>query len=389
MPEQSLNLDEDLPAQDIAKEFYAKYEPKEVLGRGISSTVRRCAEKETGHHYAVKIIDLTGDKDSENDHREELRIATKKEINVLRMCAQHQNIIELHNTFESPTFIFLVFELCQKGELFDFLTQVVTLSEKRTRIIMKQLLDAIAYIHSRNIVHRDVKPENILLDDKMNVKLSDFGFATVINSQHELTELCGTPGYLAPEVLKVSMYEDEPGYGTAVDLWACGVIMYTLLVGCPPFWHRKQMLMLRAIMEGKYNTSTAEWLDLSDTSKDLIEKLLQVEPEKRITAKEALCHPFFYKEGIEREMKEFFPKRKFRALVFVATAIWRLRNLHKNPPPISMKCLKEEPYCVKGIRKLIDAAAFKIYSHWVKKGEKQNRAALFQSNVKCDIQTDH
>lgn len=378
-------IDEDLPEFDYAKEFYAKYEIKEVLGRGVSSTVRRCLDKNTGKEFAVKIIDLTGEKDNEFQ-MEELRVATKKEMNVLRMCAQHPYIIELHETFESATFIFLVFEMCRKGELFDYLTEVVTLSEKRARQIMRQLLEAVAFVHSKRIVHRDLKPENILLDDTLTVKLSDFGFASVINTEHELMDLCGTPGYLAPEVLKVSMYDEVAGYGRPVDMWAIGVIMYTLLVGCPPFWHRKQMYMLRAIMEGKYSFHNPEWDDISDAPKDLISRLLVVDPSKRLTADEALEHPFFkWEERVEH--KQFFPKRLFKASVLAVIATNRIRVLHLSPPPISLDAVRHDPYCFKNIRKHIDAGAFRIYGHWVKKGENQNRAALFENTPKRDIKT--
>lgn len=116
---------------------------------------------------------------------------------------------------------------------------------------MKQLFEAVSYIHGKGIVHRDLKPENILLDDNLNVKLTDFGFAKVLSANERLFELCGTPGYLAPELLRASMYENAAGYRQEVDIWACGVIMYTLLVGFPPFWHRKQMITLRNIMEGR------------------------------------------------------------------------------------------------------------------------------------------
>ena len=332
--------------------------------------------------YAVKIIDLTGEKDNEWQMNE-IRDQTRKEITILRMCAQHSHIINLHDSFESSTYIFLVLEMCCKGELFDYLTEVVTLSEKRTRQIMRQLLEAVEYCHSMNIVHRDLKPENILLDDTMNVKLSDFGFATILSEGDELTDLCGTPGYLAPEVLKVSMYEDAQGYGRAVDMWALGVIMYTLLVGCPPFWHRKQMYMLRNIMEGKYSFSSPEWEDVSEHPKDLISRFLVVDPEKRITAKDALAHPFFKRE--EREARKFYPRRLFKAAVITVIAMNKIRLLRLNPPPISLENVRKDPYGIKTFRKIIDAGAFRIYGHWVKRGENQNRAALFENSPKSEL----
>jgi len=283
--------DDVLPDKDAAKEFYAKYEPKEILGRGVSSTVRRCVEKETGKEFACKIIDISGD--SSDPEGRAIRESTVQEIQVLRRVAGHPYIIELHNVFESETFIFLVFELCRNGELFDHLTNVVALSEKKTRYIMRQIFEALQHVHKLNIAHRDLKPENILLDDSFNVKLTDFGFARLLKSDEKLFELVGTPGYLAPEVLKSNMFEKPEGYGIEVDAWACGVVMYTLLVGCPPFWHRKQLTMLRNIMEGRFSFSSPEWDDITDSPKDLISKLLVVDPKRRFTVEDALNHEFF------------------------------------------------------------------------------------------------
>ncbi|KAK2174490.1 hypothetical protein NP493_799g05013 [Ridgeia piscesae] len=376
--------DDELPGEDLAKEFYAKYEIRNILGKGISSTVRRCTEKASGQEFAVKIIDLTVDAESKISKEEE-RIATKREISQLSACAGHPHIIELHDTFETNAFLFLVFEICQKGELFEYLTEVVTLSEKRTRQIMRQLFEAVEFIHSHNIVHRDLKPENILLDDQLNVKLSDFGFATVVNHDHELTDLCGTPGYLAPEVLKVSMYEDVRGYGRPVDLWASGVIMYTLLVGCPPFWHRKQIYMLRAIMEGRYSFYSPEWDDISDTAKDLIKGLLVVDPEQRLTAVAALAHPFLKSDDVITHDKVIISKKSFKSAALAVIAMRRFHIFHFNPQPIQVAVVKHDPYSVKVIRKFIDAGAFRIYGHWVKKGDNQNRAALFENSPKRDL----
>ncbi|XP_063590979.1 phosphorylase b kinase gamma catalytic chain, skeletal muscle/heart isoform-like isoform X3 [Penaeus indicus] len=366
-----------LPDRDAAKGFYAKYEPKEVLGRGGCSVVRRCIEKETGQQFAAKIIDLS---DSSNDGVYE---ATMREVEVLRLVAGHPYIIELHDVFESSTFIFLVFELCEHGELFDHLTTVVTLSEKKTKVIMRQLLEALAHVHGKGIVHRDLKPENILLDDNYNIKLTDFGFAKVLAPSETLTELCGTPGYLAPELLRCNMIEGSPGYGHPVDLWACGVIMYTLLVGCPPFWHRKQMVMIRNIMEGKYSFQSPEWDDITDAPKDLISKLLVVEPSKRITVQEALAHDFF--QILQYKGRPFNAKKMFQFGIMCVRAVIRIQRLRFTPEPVSLAVTRVDPYRIKALRKVIDNCAFRVYGHWVKKGEGQDRAALFQNYPKLDF----
>ncbi|KAF7993302.1 hypothetical protein HCN44_006362 [Aphidius gifuensis] len=402
--------DDLLPDKDAAKGFYAKYEPKEILGRGISSTVRRCIEKETGIEYAAKIIDISNEPhDGVEGHT--MMEATMQEVQILRQVAGHHYIIELHDVFESSTFIFLIFEICKNGELFDYLTSVVTLSEKKTRYIMRQVFEGVLHIHDQGIVHRDLKPENILLDDNLNVKITDFGFARMLKNGEKLHDLCGTPGYLAPEVLKCNMFENAEGYGYEVDVWACGVIMFTLLVGCPPFWHRKQMVMLRNIMEGKYTFTSPEWADITDAPKDLISKILVVDPLKRISITEALDHPFFHtvlwdtdiaplkrslstnsrrlsrisQLALELKAKSFNARRKFQLVITLVRAAVRIKRLHTTPEPLSTLVAREDPYRIKILRKVIDGCAFRVYGHWVKKGEGQNRAALFDNTAKTEL----
>ncbi|XP_060806723.1 phosphorylase b kinase gamma catalytic chain, skeletal muscle/heart isoform isoform X1 [Amyelois transitella] len=405
--------DDNLPDKDAAKEFYAKYEPKEIIGRGISSTVRRCIEKETGKEYAAKIIDLSQEsQDGVDTHT--MREATRQEIHILRMVAGHPYIIELQDVFESETFIFLVFELCKNGELFDYLTSVVTLSEKKTRYIMRQVLEGVRYVHSKSIVHRDLKPENILLDDQLNVKITDFGFAKILKEGEKLFELCGTPGYLAPETLKANMFEDAQGYGLEVDIWACGVIMFTLLVGCPPFWHRKQMVMLRNIMEGKYSFTSPEWADISEDPKDLIRRLLVVEPSERIGIQDALNHSFFNTVLWEQDMTPlkrslsstsrkmsrieqltmaiksggFNARAKLRVGLVTVRAAVRLQRLpHTSTRALPLHDALRDPYTMRVLRKVIDGCAFRVYGHWVKKGEGQNRAALFENTPKTELKS--
>ncbi|XP_016974397.1 phosphorylase b kinase gamma catalytic chain, skeletal muscle/heart isoform isoform X4 [Drosophila rhopaloa] len=375
--------DDLLPDKDAAKGFYAKYEPKEILGRGISSTVRRCIEKETGKEFAAKIIDLGATTEAGETNPYHMLEATRQEISILRQVMGHPYIIDLQDVFESDAFVFLVFELCPKGELFDYLTSVVTLSEKKTRTIMRQIFEGVEYIHAKNIVHRDLKPENILLDENHNVKITDFGFARQLQESEKLTDLCGTPGYLAPETLKCNMFEGSPGYSQEVDIWACGVIMFTLLVGCPPFWHRKQMVMLRNIMEGKYSFTSPEWADISEDPKDLIRKCLVVDPAQRITVTEVLRHPFF--NQMLRKQSRFNARKKFQFAILVIRAVIRIRRLRYTAEPLHVEEAIRDPYRVKVLRKVIDGCAFRVYGHWVKKGEGQNRAALFENTPRTEL----
>ncbi|XP_034275666.2 phosphorylase b kinase gamma catalytic chain, liver/testis isoform isoform X2 [Pantherophis guttatus] len=353
-----VGLDDELPDWAGAKEFYQKYDPKDVIGRGVSSVVRRCIHKQTGQEFAVKIIEVTPERMTPQQ-LEEVRLSTSKEIAILHQVSGHPFIITLIDSYETSTFMFLVFDLC----------------------IMRALLEAVSYLHENHIVHRDLKPENILMNDDLSIKLSDFGFSCHLEPGEKLRELCGTPGYLAPEILKCSMDETHPGYGKEVDLWACGVIFFTLLAGSPPFWHRKQMLMLRMIMEGRYHFGSPEWDDRSDTVKDLICRLLKVDPIERLSAEEALQHPFFQRYG--REQRHFSPFHKFRVIVWAVRASIRIYSSYRRVRPVTKEQLLCDPYALKGVRKLIDACAFRIYGHWVKKGEQQNRAALFENVPKA------
>ena len=382
-----------------AQEFYDKYEAKEEIGRGMTSVVKRCVRRATGEQFAVKIIDLAGESTGPQQGHE-IRASTHNEIRILSEISGHANIIRLIETFEISTSIFLVFELLARGELFDYLTEVVKCGERQTRRIMRELLTAVEHLHARDIVHRDIKPENILLDELLHVHLSDFGFAAQGAEGVVYRELLGTPGYMAPEMLKCSTSDRDGrewlrGYGKEIDVWACGVVMYSLLAGAPPFWHRKQLVMLRRIVEGRYSFHKTDWQDVSHAAKDLIARLLVVDPAARLTAHEALAHPFFSQAAdtvvkppavvVVADPAVAVRNRALRRFRVISLAVLasccvtvRWRRALRQP----VRCASEDPYAVKRIRRVIDASAFRVYGHWVQKAGDQNRAVLFENGTR-------
>ncbi|KAI3380626.1 hypothetical protein SNEBB_001642 [Seison nebaliae] len=367
-----------------SRELYTKYDLKEILGKGVSSIVRRGIQKSSGREFAVKMIEFGSE---ETDEQKALKESTLREISILKELNGHANIINLQEEFLTPHNCFIVFEICRGGELFDYLTRVVHLSERKTRNIMTPILQAVKYMHEKNIVHRDLKPENILLDEHHQVKITDFGFAECVRNDESLRDLCGTPGYLAPEVLSCSMNTNSKGYGRPVDMWACGVIMYTLMSGSPPFWHRKQLTMLRMIMKGNYTFDGAEWLDATDASKDLIRQMLTVNPKKRINATEALNHHFLAGANTDNEKKfkaRFVLRSKLIAIMFIVA----MKHQRLQPRIVKGEDIIADPYRYKTLRKIIDGGAFFAYGHWVKRGDQQNRAALFEmENRRTVLQT--
>jgi calcium/calmodulin-dependent protein kinase I len=182
-------------------------------------------------------------------------------------------------------------ELVSGGELFDRIVEREQYSEADAKEVMRQLFDAIQYIHSQGIVHRDLKPENLLLETDSNdtrIKLTDFGLSRIYDHQYMLTA-CGTPGYVAPEILKAS------GYSTPVDIWSSGVVMYILLCGYPPFYSENDALLFESIMSANYHFHSPYWDNVSKEAKDLIRSLLIADPEKRLTASLALEAEWFKK----------------------------------------------------------------------------------------------
>eukprot|EP00124_Ichthyophonus_hoferi_P000297 Ihof_evm23s10 gene=Ihof_evmTU23s10 len=276
-----------MPPREEAEEFYSRYELGEIIGQG-TAVVRHCTHIETGQEYAVKIIDKSEDP--------EFSTHVIAEIQFLRLLDYHPHIVRLNDSFQTESHFFLVFELARCGELFELLTEKVFLPEDVARHYMRQIFAGVQHIHSNKIVHRDIKLENILMMEEDTLKISDFGFAASMPEDETLYELCGTPGYLAPEMIRAAMHKGDEavtrGYSYKVDMWACGVILYTILVGFPPFWNSNRMVLMRLIVRGRFEFLSPYWDSVSDEAKDLVTRLLSVNPETRFTATEALQHPW-------------------------------------------------------------------------------------------------
>jgi len=266
----------------MAKEGNIKdfYDFGEELGRGEFSVVIKATEKATGEIWAIKCI--------QKETMEHGRLET--EIKILQ-DVEHPHVIKLKEYFESAETVYLVMEMVTGGELFDKITQIGCYSEATACELVANILDAVAYLHSQNIVHRDLKPTNLLLkseEDDTNIKIADFGLSKIISDELMMVTACGTPIYVAPEVLQGEVYDKE------VDMWSIGVITYILLCGFPPFFDDGSNMaeLFEQIMAGEYDYPEEYWDDISDEAKDLIDNLLLVDPEERFTAQQALQHPW-------------------------------------------------------------------------------------------------
>uniref|UniRef100_A0AAR2LPL4 calcium/calmodulin-dependent protein kinase n=1 Tax=Pygocentrus nattereri TaxID=42514 RepID=A0AAR2LPL4_PYGNA len=262
--------------------FTEEYQLFEELGKGAFSVVRRCVKILSGQEYAAKIINTK--KLSARDHQK-----LDREARICRLL-KHPNIVRLHDSISEEGHHYLIFDLVTGGELFEDIVAREYYSEADASHCIQQILEAVLHCHQMGVVHRDLKPENLLLASKSKgaaVKLADFGLAIEVEGdQQAWFGFAGTPGYLSPEVLR------KDPYGKAVDLWACGVILYILLVGYPPFWDEDQHRLYQQIKAGAYDFPSPEWDTVTPEAKDLINKMLTINPAKRITAAEALKHPW-------------------------------------------------------------------------------------------------
>ncbi|XP_053648987.2 calcium/calmodulin-dependent protein kinase type 1 isoform X1 [Cherax quadricarinatus] len=301
-----------------------KYLLKDLLGTGAFSQVRLAEVRDDPSRVvAIKIIDKKALKGKED--------SLENEIKVLRRL-KHPNIVQLLDTYEDGEHVYLIIELVTGGELFDRIVEKGSYTEKDAADLIRQVLEAVDYMHDQGVVHRDLKPENLLYfsqDEDSKIMISDFGLSKMEDSGIMATA-CGTPGYVAPEVLA------QKPYGKAVDVWSIGVIAYILLCGYPPFYDENDANLFAQILKGEFEFDSPYWDEISDSAKDFIRQLMCVDVEKRYTCKQSLGHPWIsgnaasdrnIHSSVSEQLKKNFAKSRWRQLMHAIVLVHKMQRL--------------------------------------------------------------
>ncbi|XP_029989510.1 calcium/calmodulin-dependent protein kinase type 1D-like [Sphaeramia orbicularis] len=308
---------------------------KGKMGSGSFSEVFMVREKTTGKLFALKCL-----KKKYLAHSN-----LENEVNVLRRI-KHENVVGLEDFYETRTHYYLVMQLVSGGELFDRILSKGVYTEKDARTVIKQVLEAVAYLHENSIVHRDLKPENLLyynMDENAKIMISDFGLSKTLETG-VMSTACGTPGYVAPEVLA------QKPYSKTVDCWSIGVITYILLSGYPPFFEENETRLFSKIMRAEYAFHSPFWDEISESAKDFIRNMMEKNPTKRFSTEEALRHPWIagntakdldIYQSVCEQMEKNFAKSKWKRAFNAATAIHHMKKLQLShseatPTPLPM-----------------------------------------------------
>ncbi|KAI8598359.1 kinase-like domain-containing protein [Dissophora ornata] len=268
-----------------ASEYVGPYLLGKTLGKGSSGCVKLARHRKTNEQAAVKIISKASLVNRAAVHR-----GIEREIAIMKLI-NHPHVIRLYDVYETEKELFLVMEYVSGGELFEYLVNKGRLDETEALRFFQQIIVGLAFCHKRKICHRDLKPENLLLDDRMNVKIADFGMASLQKSGRLLETSCGSPHYASPEVVTGMKYD-----GSSSDIWSCGIILYALLTGHLPFDDENIRQLLSKVKAGKFYMPT----DISAGARDLISRMLTVNPKRRITMQGVMMHPWFRMVNPER-----------------------------------------------------------------------------------------
>ncbi|XP_054800083.1 calcium-dependent protein kinase 32-like [Prosopis cineraria] len=310
----------DVLKEPTGREIELKYELGRELGRGEFGVTYLCTDKETGENFACKSIS-----------KKKLRTAVdiedvKREVEIMKHFPQHLNIVNLKDTYEDDNAVHLVMELCEGGELFDRIVARGHYTERAAAVVIRTIVEVVQVCHKHGVMHRDLKPENFLFASKKEtslLKVIDFGLSVFFKPGEKFNEIVGSPYYMAPEVLKRN-------YGPEVDIWSAGVILYILLCGVPPFWAETEQGVAQAIIRSVVDFKRDPWPKVSDNAKDLVKKMLNPNPQQRLTAQEVLDHPWLQNaqkapnvslgETVRARLKQFsaMNKLKKRALGVIA-----------------------------------------------------------------------
>lgn len=280
-------------APDTTSEFYRI---GKVLGRGAFGKVNLTIHRLTEEMVAIKSLNKEFLTDDTSRHK------VMKEVKILKKM-RHKNIVQLLDTFETQKHIIFVMELCSGGDLLNYVRKRRKLSEDYAKNLFKQILEALQYCHKLNILHRDIKLDNIILDSEGVIKVGDFGVSKIINPTELMYDQWGTPAYIAPEILK------DKGYrGFGIDIWSAGVVLYAMLYGTVPFRAQNMNDLHDMIIKAKYTLKP----EISEEARDLLRGILEVDPKKRLTISQILAHSWFRDSNADLEIFTDIEKEKIR-----------------------------------------------------------------------------